>query len=91
MIESALSIITAGLFGYWHAPYAWVIGLSVLTAAFFLVSHRVSLPITRQNGNAVDSVRLIWAHLVKTATFISINICFLAAHFAVYLLVAWLH
>ena len=91
MIESALSIIVAGLFGYWHALYAWVIGLSVLTAVFFLASHKVSLRITRQNGDASDFVSLIWTHFVKTAVFISINVCFLAAHFAVYFLVAWLH
>lgn len=28
MIESALSIIIAGLFGYWHVLYSRVIGLS---------------------------------------------------------------
>jgi hypothetical protein len=66
MIESAFSIIVAGLLGYLHALYAWVIGLSVLTAAFLLVSHKV-LPR------------------------ISLNACFLAVHFAVYFVVAWLH
>jgi hypothetical protein len=91
VIESALSIIVAGLLGYWHAPYAWVIGLSVLTAAFFLVSHKVSPRITRHNGDAADSVPLIWTNFVKTAVFISVNVCFLAVHFTVYFVVAWLH
>ena len=59
MIESAFSIIVAGLLGYWHALYAWVIGLSVLTAAFFLVSHKVLLRITSHNGNAADTASLI--------------------------------
>jgi hypothetical protein len=91
VIESALSIIVAGLFGYWHAFYAWVIGLSVITAAFFLVSHKVPPRITRQNGDAADSVPLIWRHFVATVIFIAINVCFLAADFTVYFLVAWLH
>src|SRR5262249_25674609 len=59
-IESALSIMVAGLFGYWHALYAWVIGLSVVTAVFFLASHRELLPIAWHNGDrcaAVDAFR----------------------------------
>ena len=91
MIESAFSIIVAGLFGYWHALYASVIGLSVLTAALFLVSHKVLLRIPSHNGNAADTASLIWTNLVKTAVFISVNFCFLAVHFTVYFVVAWLH
>jgi hypothetical protein len=81
VIESALSIIVAALLGYWHALYAWVIGLSVLTAAFFLVTHKVSPRIARQDSDATDSVSLIWTNFVKTAIFISVNVCFLAVHF----------
>jgi hypothetical protein len=91
VIESAFSIIVAGLLGYWHALYAWVIGLSVLTAAFFLVSHKVLLRIPSHNGNAADTASLIWTNFVKTAVFISVNFCFLAVHFTVYFVVAWLH
>jgi len=91
VIEAAFSIIVAGLLGYWHALYAWVIGLSVLTAAFFLVSHRVLPWITSQNGDAADTASLIWTNFVKTAVFISLNVCFLAVHFTVYFVVAWLH
>ena len=91
MIESALSIIVAGLLGYWHALYAWVIGLSVLTAAFFLVSRKVLPRNTSQNGDAADRASLIWTNFVKTAVFISLNACFLAVHFAVYFVAAWLH
>jgi glyoxylate carboligase len=91
VIESALSIIVAGLFGYWHAFYAWVIGLSVITAAFFLASHKTPLRITRQNGDAADSVPLIWTHFAATGIFIAVNVCFLAADFSVYFFVAWLH
>jgi hypothetical protein len=91
MIESAFSIIVAGLLGYWHALYAWVVGLSVVTAAFFLASHKVLPRITSQNGDAADTASLIWTNFVKTAVFISLNACFLAVHFAVYFVVAWLH
>ena len=61
------SSVVAGLFGYWHALYAWVIGLSVLTAAFFLVSYKASLgiataltaPILKiEKANARDVERL---------------------------------
>jgi hypothetical protein len=91
VIELALSIVVAGLFGYWHALYAWVIGLSVLTAAFFLVSYKASLGIATKNGDAADSASLIWTNFVTTVIFIAVNICFLATHFTVYFLVAWLH
>jgi hypothetical protein len=91
VIESALSIIVAALFGYWHALYAWVIGLSVLTAAFFLVTHKVSPRIARQDDDTTDSMSSIWTNFVKTAVFISVNVCFLAVHFTVYFVVAWLH
>jgi hypothetical protein len=91
VIESALSIIIAGLFGYWHAPYAWVIGLSVLTALFWLVSHRAPLRIARHEGEGDNTIPLRWTHFATTAVFISINVCFLAVHFGVYFLVAWLH
>jgi hypothetical protein len=91
MIESAFSIIVAGLLGYWHALYAWVVGLSVVTAAFFLASHKVLPRITSQNGDAADTASLIWTNFVKTAAFISLNACFLAVHFAVYFVAAWLH
>jgi hypothetical protein len=91
VIELALSIVVAGLFGYWHALYAWVIGLSVLTAALFLVSYKASLGIATKNGDAADSASLIWTNFVTTVIFIAVNICFLATHFTVYFLVAWLH
>jgi hypothetical protein len=91
VIESALSIIVASLLGYWHAFYAWVIGLSVVTAACFLASHKTPRRIIRQNGDAADSVPLIRTHFVKTVIFIAVNVCFLAADFSVYFLVAWLH
>ena len=91
MIESVFSIIVAGLFGYWHALYAWVIGLSVLTAAFFLVSHKALRRITSQNGDAADSASLIWTNFLKMVVFISVNVCFLAVHFTVYFVVASLH
>jgi hypothetical protein len=51
VIELAHSTVVAGLFGCWHALYALVIGLSVLTAAFFLASHKASLGIARKNGS----------------------------------------
>jgi hypothetical protein len=63
----------------------------VLTAAFFLVSHKASLEIARQNGDAAVTASLIWTNFVTTVIFIAVNICFLATHFTVYFLVAWLH
>ena len=91
MIESALSIMVAGLFGYWHALYASVIGLSVVTAVFFLASHRELLPIAWHHGDRADSVALLWTHFVTTVIFMLISVFFLAVHFAVYFLVSWLH
>jgi hypothetical protein len=91
VIESALSIIVAGVLGYWHAFYAWVVGLSVVAAACFLASHKTPPRITRQNGDAADSVPLIWKHFAATGIFIAVNVCFLAADFTVYFFVAWLH
>jgi hypothetical protein len=47
--------------------------------------------ITSQNGDAADTASLIWTNFVKTAVFISLNVCFLAVHFTLYFVVAWLH
>jgi hypothetical protein len=91
VIESALSIIIAGLFGYWHVLYSRVIGLSVVTAVFFLASHRELLPIAWHDGDRADSVPLLWTHFVTTVIFMLISVFFLAVHFAVYFLVSWLH
>jgi hypothetical protein len=90
VIESTLSIIIAGLFGYWHVLYSRVIGLSVVTAVFFLASHRELLPILHHRSRA-GSVPLLWTHFVTTVIFMLISIFFLAVHFAVYFLVLWLH
>jgi hypothetical protein len=88
VIQSAPSIVVAGLFGYWHAPYAWVIGLSVL---FFLKSHKASLRIARQDPCTADSTSLILTNFVTMAIFLAVNICFIATHFTMYFLLAWLH
>jgi hypothetical protein len=91
VIESALSIIIAGLFGYWHVLYSRVIGLSVVTAVFFLASHRELLPLARYHGDRADTVPLLWMYFMATVIFMSISVFFLAVHFAVYFLVSWLH
>jgi hypothetical protein len=91
VIESTLSIIIAGLFGYWHVLYSRVIGLSVVTAVFFLASHRELLPIAWHHRGRAGSVSLLWAHFVTTGIFMLISVFFLAVHFAVYFLVSWLH
>jgi len=88
VIESTLSIIIAGLFGYWHVLYSRVIGLSVVMAVFFLASHKEL--ILHHRGRA-GSVPLLWTHFVTTVIFMSISVFFLAVHFAVYFLVSWLH
>ena len=91
MIVSALSIIIAGLFGYWHVLYSWVIGLSVVTAVFFLRSHRDLLPTVRHRGHRADFVPSLWVHFMPLVIFMSISVVFLAVHFAVYFLVSWAH
>ena len=97
MIEVVRVVIRRILFGGYARlalpmPHAEdFVGLSVLTAAFFLVSHKVLLRIPSHNGNAADTASLIWTNFVKTAVFISVSFCFLAVHFTVYFVVAWLH
>jgi hypothetical protein len=91
VIESALSIIIAGLFGYWHVLYSWVIGLSVVTAVFFLRSHRDLLPTAQPPGHRADFVPSLWTHFMTVVLFMSISLVFLAVHFAVYFLVSWVH
>jgi hypothetical protein len=91
VIESAVSIIIAALFGYWHVLYSRVIALSVVTAVVFLASHRELLPIARHYGDRADFVPLVWTHFMSIVIFMSISVFFLAVHFAVYFLVSWLH
>ena len=90
MIESTLSLIIAGLFGYWHVLYSWVIGLSVVTAVFFLRSHRDLLPTVQHRARA-DFIPSLWMHFITVVIFMSISVVFLAVHFAVYFLVSWTH
>jgi len=90
VIELTLSIIIAGLLGYWHVLYSRVIGLSVVTAVFFLASHRELLPILHNRGGT-GSVPLLWTHFATSVIFMLITAFFLAVHFAVYFLVSWLH
>jgi hypothetical protein len=90
VIESALSIIIAGLFGYWHALYSWVIGLSVVTAVFFLRSHRL-LPTVQHRAHRADFIPSLRMHFTTVVIFMSISVIFLAVHFAVYFLVSWTH
>jgi hypothetical protein len=91
VIESALSIIIAGLFGYWHALYSWVIGLSVVTAVFFLRSHRDLLPTVQHRAHRADFIPSLRMHFITVMIFMSISVVFLAVHFAVYFLVSWTH
>jgi len=91
VIESALSVVVAAVFGYWHVLYSRVIGLSVVTAVFFLATHKNLLPMASLRGDRGVSVSPIWAHVRITAIFMSISVCFLAVHFTVYFLVSWLH
>jgi len=91
VIETALSIIIAGLFGYWHVLYSWVIGLSVVTAVFFLKSHRDLRPTMQHRAHRADFIPSLRIHFITTVIFMSISVVFLAVHFAVYFLVSWTH